>query len=316
MSIELWVEKYRPGTLGEYVWRDPAQRTKVEEWLTEGVLPHLLFSGVQGTGKTSLAKIMLKQLGIPPADILEVNASRERQIDAFQDKISGFVGAWPMGDSGIKYILLDEADRLSPLAQDLLKGEMETYSDICRFILTCNEPRRIVPPIHSRCQGFVFHKLDREDFFARIGEILVNENVTFDVETINAYVALTYPDLRKAINLVQQGVQDSTLHPPHAGDEGEKDYVLEMISLFRQGRYLDGRKLIVASAQAEEYPDIFRVFYRNLDLFGASQQLQDEAVLVIAQGLVNHAWSADAEINLSATLIRLCNLNNPQWSNK
>lgn len=312
--MDLWVEAHRPQRLEDYVWRDADQRAKVEEWLRDRVLPHLLFSGVQGTGKTSLARLLLKELAIPPADILEINASRERQIDAFQERIGGFVGSWPMGETGIKYIILDEADRLSPLAQDLLKGEMERYADICRFILTCNQPQRLVPAIHSRCQGFAFARLDETDFVARLCQILHSEGVAYDLDTVQSYTALTYPDLRKAINLVQQGVHDKALAAPHAGDEGTKDYLIECVALFIERRFLDARKLLVASAAVEDYPEVYRYFYTHLDLFGATQHEQDDALLILGQGMVNHAWSADPEINLSATLVRLIRLSQPDWS--
>lgn len=134
---DMWVEKYRPKTLDEYVWRDPAQRAKAEEWINSGVLPHLMLSGVSGTGKTSLAELLLRMLGIPSGDILKINASRERKVEDIQSKIINFVSTWALGPTGVKYILLDEADSMSSLAQRLLRGEMENYSDVCRFIITC-----------------------------------------------------------------------------------------------------------------------------------------------------------------------------------
>lgn len=308
MAAELWVEKFRPSTLDEYVWRDPEQRKKVEEWVAEGVLTHLMFSGVSGTGKTSLAKLVLKLLKIPSGDILEIPASRERKIDDIQERIQSFVSTWALNETGVKYILLDEADAMSPLAQKMLRTDMETYADVCRFIFTCNYPEKIIPAIHGRCQGFAFKTLDYNDFTARVGEILVNEGIAFDVETLLTFVEATYPDLRKCINAVQQHCREGTLQRFVSEDSGTKDYLTEMVSLFANGRYLDARKLIVGQAQAEEYPDIYRFLYRNLELWGDTQQQQDEALLIIKRGLVDHSVCADIEICLAATMVQLCRL--------
>lgn len=302
----LWVEKYRPTTLDDYVWKDPTQRTTVESWIASGSLPHLLLSGLPGTGKTSLAKLMLRVLGVPKADILEVNASRERKIDEVQARILNFVQTWPIGD--MKYVLLDEADSLSPLSQRFLRGEMETYHDICRFILTCNYPEKIIPALHGRCQGFRFEQLDETDFITRAGQILVTEGVEFDVDDLMGYVKVTYPDLRKCINLLQQASASGKLPPLTSDEAASKDYMLEMVNLFKSGRFTEARKLIVGQAQVEEYPEVFRFLYRNLDLFGSTEDQQDRALVAIRDGLYKAALVHDAEINLSATLAELAGI--------
>lgn len=303
---KLWTEEYRPATLEEYVWRDPAQREQVETWLKNGALPHLLLSGVQGSGKTSLALMMLKLLNVNKGDVLEINASRERNADVVQDKIVNFVSTWPLGD--FKYVLLDEADSMSPLAQRILRGEMEKYHDSARFILTCNYPNKIIPAIHSRCQGFHFEALDVGEFMVRIGTILATENIEFDIETMEEYVAMTHPDLRKCINLLQQNVRDGKLQSPQKADSGSKDYLLEMANLFASGQYTAARKLVVAQAQPEEYGEIFRFMYKNLEFWGNTEEQQNEALLIIRKGLVNHGLVADVEINLAATIVELINI--------
>jgi len=305
--MDLWVERYRPKTLDEYVWRDPEQRAQVERWLKSGSLPHLLLSGVQGSGKTSLAKLMFRELGVQNGDILEINASRERDPDVVANKILNFCSTWALGD--MKYILLDEADSMTPLAQRILRGEMESYHESVRFILTCNYPNKIIPALHSRCQGFHFEALDLNEFTTRVADILVQEGVRLeteaDIDILNQYVELTHPDLRKCINLLQQSVVDGALTPPQKADSGTKDYLYEMLRLFSEGKFQEARKLVVEQAQPEEYNDIYRFFYQHLELWGDSQEQQDEALLIIRNGLVNHALVADVEINLAATIVQL-----------
>lgn len=310
MSVELLVEKYRPQTMDEYVWQDPAMRAKAEEWIADGALPHLLLSGVSGTGKTSLAKLLLKMLGIPAGDVLTIYASRERKIDEVQDRIVSFASTWSLNETGFKYVLLDEADSMSLLAQKFLRSEMETYEASCRFILTCNYPQKILPAIHGRVQEIKFSALDKDDFIARVGEILVTEDIAFEVEDLLGYVDLTYPDLRKCIGMVQQNTIASKLNAPPSSEEqtGGKDYLIEMVNLFRAKRFIEARTLIVNQAQVEEYTDIFRYFYRNLELWGPSEEQQDNALLAIRRALVNHAVVADPEINLAALLVELTHI--------
>ena len=133
---QLWAEKYRPRTIDEYVFRDDAQREQVKSWIDSGAIPHLLFSGAPGVGKTTLARILIHQLAINEYDVLEINASRENSVDTIRDKITGFVQTMPFGD--FKVVLLDEADYISPNGQAALRGVMETYHASARFILTCN----------------------------------------------------------------------------------------------------------------------------------------------------------------------------------
>lgn len=311
MSIpSLWIEKYRPVTLDEYVWQDQTLRSKAEEWLKERALPHLLLSGVSGTGKTSLAKLMLKLLGIPNGDILTIYASRERKIDEIQDRIVNFASTWALNDTGFKYVLLDEADSLSLLSQRFLRSEMETYEASCRFILTCNYPQKISAAIHGRVQEVKFSALEKDAFIVRVGEILTTEGVEFDIMDVMSYVDMTYPDLRKCIGLTQQYTQKNVLAAPPPPEDmvNGKDYLIEVANLFKNGRYLEARKLIVSQAQVEEYTDIYRYFYKNLHLWGDTEEQQDDALLAIRRGLVNHGIVADPEINIAACLVELSHI--------
>jgi len=224
---ELWVEKYRPNKLNGYVFRDDHQKEQVSTWVKQGSIPHLLFSGNAGIGKTTLAKILFNELDINDLDILEINASRTNSVEDVRDKIVNFVQMIPFGD--FKVVLLDEADYLSPNAQAALRGVMEEYHTTARFILTCNYPNRIIPAIHSRCQGFHIERVDIDEFTARVATILVEENIEFNLDVLDTFVKATYPDLRKCINMVQMNSLKGSLHMPEKGDAGEADYKLEMV---------------------------------------------------------------------------------------
>lgn len=302
---ELWVEKYRPNTIDGYVFRDNHQKSQVESWIKQGTIPHLLFSGNAGIGKTTLAKILFKELDINEYDILEINASRTNSVEDVRDKIVNFVQMIPFGD--FKVVLLDEADYLSPNAQAALRGVMEEYHTTARFILTCNYPNRIIPALHSRCQGFHIERVDINEFTARVATILVTEEVEFDLDTLDTFVKATYPDLRKCINTVQMNSLDGKLHTPEKGDTGEQDYKLEMVQLFKAGKITEGRKLVCSQARPEEMEEVYRWLYDNIAIFG-DEPTQDKAILIIKQGLVDHTLVSDAEINLAATLIRLAHL--------
>ena len=300
---ELWVEKYRPSSIDTYVFRDDQQRRQVNGWKEDGALPHLLFSGAPGTGKTTLAKVLLQELDVDSMDILEINASNENSVDIIRSKITNFSSTMPFGD--MKYVLLDEADYITPNGQAALRGVMETYHTSCRFILTCNYPQRIIPALHSRCQGFHIEKLDTNEFTARIATICIEENVDVDLETLDTYVQATYPDLRKAINLTQQNVIDGVLQKPQEGDGNTSDWMLSAIELFKAGKYKEARGMIVGQARPEEYEEVYKFMYRNLNLWGDTEMKQDQAIVIIRNGIAKGIAVADPEINLAATLVEL-----------
>ena len=305
---ELWVEKWRPKTLKEYVVRDDAQRQQIQSWINDKAIPHLLLSGAPGVGKTTLAKVLFNELEVSGYDILEINASRENSVDTVREKINNFVQIMPFGD--YKYVLLDEADYMSPNGQAALRGVMETYHTSARFIITCNYPNRIIPAIHSRCQGFHMEVIDKTEFTARAAEILIAEQTEPDLETLDTYVKATYPDLRKCINMIQQNCRDGKLMPPQSGDSGQQDYRLQMVELFKAGKINEARKLVCSQARPEECEEIYRWLYDNLEIISKEDELQDKAVLIIKQGLVDHSFVADPEINLASVMIKLARLSN------
>jgi DNA polymerase III delta prime subunit len=289
------------------VFKDSSQRAQVQNWIDDGGIPHLLFSGSPGTGKTTLARVLIAELKVEGADVLYINASRDNGVEMIRKRISAFSETMPWGD--FKVILLDEADHISPEGQAALRGVMEQYHATVRFILTCNYPNMIIPALHSRCQGFHIENLDQTDFTVRVGEILADNSVEFDLETLDAMVRANYPDLRKTINTVQMTIVDNKLLLPEDGGS-TAEWRVNMVELFKAGKIQDARKLIIGSARADEYNDIFTWLYKNLDLYTKDDFQYDSCVLAIREGMIKHTQVADPEINLSATMVEIARTQN------
>jgi DNA polymerase III delta prime subunit len=301
---ELWVEKFRPKNVEDYVFVDQTQREQVEAWIRDGSIPHLMLSGAPGTGKTTLAKLLIHQLGVDEYDVMYVNGSKEGRKIEWVDKLIGFCQTMPFGN--FKIVLIDEADYMNKESvQPALRNLMEDYERTVRFVLTCNYPHKIIPPLHSRCQGFHIAKTDHTEFTARVATVLVTEGVEFDLDVLDSYVKATYPDLRKCLNMTQLNSQSGRLSAPGDADRSMRDWRLECVDLFKRGEIRRARTLLCQSATPEEAEDIFRWMYDNLELWGSTAEQQDQAIVIIRNGIVNHASVADVEINLSATLIEL-----------
>lgn len=306
---ELWVNKYAPKSIDEYVFKDETQRTIIEKWIKSGALCHILMSGSPGVGKTALFKMLMGELKVNDFDILEVNASKDNGVDFIRDKVTNF--AETMGYGDIKYVFLDEADYLSPSAQAVLRNTMERYSNNVRFVLTCNYPHKIIPAIHSRCETGRMHieKLDRDMFTLRLATILNDEGVVLDDDSmvaLDAIIENTYPDMRRAISKLQANVNDGILTYDDGNNTDASDYKLEMIALFAAGEFRKARTLVCEQASPEEYQDIYTFMYQNLDVWAnGDADKQDRAVLAIRDGLVKHTLCADIELNLAATFVEL-----------
>ncbi len=302
---QLWTELYRPKLVNDYVFKDAKQKRQIEKWISGGALPHMLLSGSPGTGKSTLIKTLLNELKVDPFDILEVNASKDNGVDYIRDTVTRFSETMGVGD--MKYIFLDEADGLSPAAQGVLRGTLEKYASSVRFLLTCNHPHKIIDAIKSRCETGRMHieKLDTSEFYMRLVNVLDQETIEIDPDALEEIVQKTYPDLRRGISMIQANSFGGKLTSPDADTEQVSDYRIDMISLFRAGKFKEARQLICQKVSKEEYEDIYTFMYQNLEVWGQDDDRQNRAILAIRDGLVKHTLCADVEINLSATFVEL-----------
>lgn len=315
MAIEIWTEKYRPRSVADYVWRDNHQKVQVEQWIKDKSIPNILLSGSQGLGKTSLVNVLLEELHVDRGDRLYINASEEVDVEMVRTKILNFASTIPFGE--FKVVILEEADGLarSVASMPALKRIMEEYSDGCRFILTTNNPNKIIAPIHSRCQTISMNSLNREDFLLRLLYILKEEGVDVEADEdilnkLDTHTEACYPDLRKAINSVQLNVVDGKLLSPSADVGSKSDWMITAIDLFKRGLISEAREVITENASDGDYPEIYRYLYRNLQLWGESETQREDAILAIRDGICRDAVSGDREICLSGTLVVLKNIRN------
>lgn len=305
LQNKLWVEKYRPTTVNDYVFVDDRQKQQVLGWIKQDSIPHLLLSGEAGTGKTTLAKVLISELNIEKYDVLEINASRENSVDVVRDKILGFVQTMPFGK--FKIVLLDEADYLTPAGQAALRNDMEAYHASVRFVLTCNYVHRIIPALKSRCHEFHITKTDRTEFTARAATVLVSENIEFDLETLDNYVAATYPDLRKCLNQLQVNSSSGKLLPVQNSSSDQDAMLVQITELFKGGDITEGRKQLLQflSLNPSRIEDIYKWMYQNLELWGNSNEKRDASIIIIRNGLANLSLVGIPEISLAATLVEL-----------
>ena len=295
----LWVEKYRPSNLDTYIGNDQL-KSKVKVYLESGDLPHLLLYGKAGTGKTTLAKLLVNNI---ECDYLYINASDENNVDTVRTKVKSFAST--MGFKDYKIIILDECDYITPNAQAALRNLMETFSKHCRFILTCNFVERIIDPIQSRCQSFQVIPPDRKQVAIHISNILTSENVESEVSDIALLVNSGYPDIRRVINSAQRQSIDGKLTIDKQSIV-ENDYKLKLLEILkkqdRKSAFKNVRQLM-ADSQVKDYADLFRLLYDEVDGYGKGHIA--ECILVIAKYELSDSQVVDKEINAMAMIIEL-----------
>ena len=295
----LWVEKYRPSKLDSYIGNQHL-RSKVKVYIESGDLPHLLLYGRAGTGKTTLAKLLVNNID---CDYLYINASDENSVDVVREKVKNFAST--LGFKEMKVIILDECDYITPNAQAALRNLMETFSKNCRFILTCNYVERIIDPIQSRCQSFQIVPPDRKEVAVHLNTILTKEGVKSNIEDIVTIVNGGFPDLRRVINAAQRQVVNDEL----VIDEGmsiQNDYknqVLEILKTQDKKNSFKNIRQLLADSKVTDFSDLFRLLFDTVDDWGRGHVA--ECILVLSQYQQSDAVVVDKEINIMAMFIEI-----------
>jgi replication factor C small subunit len=293
----IWTERYRPDNLENYIGNDVI-RAKLEQYIQTQDIPHLLFYGTAGTGKTTAAKILVKNID---CDYMFINASDERGIDTVRDKIKGFAST--VGFAPLKIVVLDEADFLGREAQPALRNMMEAYSASTRFILTANYLERIIDPLVSRTQVYKLTPPSKKDAAKKLADILKNENVEYDTKTIAQIVNAYYPDIRKCINTAQLQTRDGKLQVSIDELIGQ-DVKLKVVDALTSNLTLKDKvgeiRKIVADAQIQDFTELYRVLFDYVEQYAPNKISQ--AIIAIGDGCRWDSQVIDKEINFITVL--------------
>lgn len=302
---KLIIERYRPKTLDDYVFQDNTMKRKIEEYIEEGEFPHLMLTGVQGTGKTSLARILIKQIGIEDEDLLEIDGSNKTKADEIKELVGNFSMTFATGR--FKVVFIEEADRLSAHAQDSLKTLLEDGSDIVRFIFITNREHLIVPPIKSRCQHFRFKSHKKAKVLQLVADILDKEEADYEPEIVLEYVEVCYPDIRKTLNLIQQNLINNTLVPlKELSPEDGGDWKLVLLDIMERGAWFEAVEKVVPNITVEAWEELYQFVYQNYTKAPFTEMPQmKQAVITVAEYLYRHALCADPAINAAAMFATL-----------
>ena len=299
VNHSLWVEKYRPTKLDNYIGNDHL-KSKVSVYLESGDIPHLLLFGRAGTGKTTLAKLLVNNID---CDYLYINASDENSVDVVREKVKNFAST--LGFKDMKVIILDECDYITPNAQAALRNLMETFSKNCRFILTCNYVERIIDPIQSRCQSFQIIPPDRKQVAQHLASILSNESIEYELTDIATIVNSGYPDIRRVINGSQRQVVNGKL----VIDENtitQSDYktkVLEILTTQDKKNAFQNIRQLLADSKVTDFSDLFRLMFDTVDDWGKGHIA--ECILILSKYQQSDAVVVDKEINVMAMFVEL-----------
>lgn len=299
MKHTMWVEKYRPRSINDVIFQDARQQQKFKAFIDSGDIPNLLLSGIQGTGKTTISRALIRDLNIDPSDVLKINCSDEK-IDALRDKVKTFAMTMPNGK--FKIVRLEEFDYLSLDGQALLRSLIEDSSVSCRFIATCNYENRVIPPLKSRFVHIDFRAPDKELVALRMVHILETEQISFDPSDLLTCIDVGYPDIRKIIQLLQENSSSGTLTLPSAASSSV-DWKFSLLDALGKGEWRIARKIVCESASKEEHEDVYRFLYENISKLNVKDH--ESAIVTIAEYLYKHSIVADTEINLAACFIAL-----------
>ena len=295
----LWVERYRPTQLDNYIGNDHL-KSKVSVYLESGDIPHLLLFGRAGTGKTTLAKLLVNNID---CDYLYINASDENSVDVVREKVKNFAST--LGFKDMKVIILDECDYITPNAQAALRNLMETFSKNCRFILTCNYVERIIDPIQSRCQSFQIIPPDRKQVAQHLVNILDNENIQYDVKDIATIVNGGYPDIRRVINGAQRQVVNGklTIDENTITQSDYKTKVLEILKTQDKKSSFQNIRQLLADSKVSDFSDLFRLMFDTVDDWGKGHIA--ECILILSKYQQSDAVVVDKEINIMAMFVEI-----------
>ena len=295
-SHSLWVEKYRPTDLSTYIGNEHL-REKVGIYLESGDVPHLLLYGRAGTCKTTLAKIITKNID---CDYLYVNASDENKIDDVRNKIKTFAAS--VGFKDLKVVILDECDYLTPNAQAALRNLMETFSKHCRFILTCNYVERIIDPIQSRCQPYKIVPPSRKDVAKQMVNILNEEDATYDLDDVALIVNAGYPDIRRVINSAQRQVVDGKLKVD-INSVIQNDYKVKLLESLTPNTKMTSIRQLLADNSVTDYNELYKLLYDEIETYSHGKEA--ECILALAEGQYQDVQVVDKEINFMSTIVKL-----------
>jgi DNA polymerase III delta prime subunit len=303
INHSLWVEKYRPSKLDDYVGNEHL-KNKVSGYIQNEDIPHLLFFGKAGTGKTTLAKLIVSSI---ECDFMMINASDENNVETVRNKVKNFASS--MGFKKYKIIILDEFDYMTPQAQAILRNLMETFSRHCRFILTCNYIEKIIEPIQSRCQTFQITPPTKKDVAIQMSKILKSESVEFDPKDLVPIIDSSYPDIRKIINTCQLNSLKGKLQVD-VQNLLENDYKLKVLEVLKsnddkRNKYMKIRQTVLDS-KATDFSDLYTLLYEKVDDYAGENTAN--VILVLGDGVAKSAVAIDKEIIAAATLIQILNI--------
>ena len=297
----LWVEKYRSQNLSTYVGNEQIKGT-ISKYLEQNDIQNFIFYGPAGTGKTTLAKLIVNNLN---CDYLYINASDERGIDTIRDKVQGFSSVASF--KPLKVVILDEADFLTIQAQASLRNIIETFARTTRFILTCNYIERIIDPLQSRCQVLKIVPPYKQDIAYHIIDILKKEDVGMGADDLKLVINQFYPDLRKMLNTLQMGV---------TGDEVVIDKNILVSSNYKNqilmelckptSKSFNNIRQIIADSGANDFEDLFRFLFDNVDKYAPTSM--GEVIIYIEEYQYHSNFRIDKEINAMALLSRILSL--------